>query len=58
MANLSGYLLSKMKESGANAKVNGLGIGVNVPLNQIFEGTFFFLWGTGATNGGKVFLQE
>lgn len=54
MANLSGYLLSKMKESGANAKVNGLGIGVNVPLNQILKGLSFSL-GTGATMEGKSF---
>ena len=54
MANLSGYLLSKMKESGANAKVNGLGIGVNIPLNQILKGLSFSL-GTGATMEGKSF---
>lgn len=54
MANLSGYLLSKMKESGANAKVNGLGVGVNVPLNQILKGLSFSL-GTGATMEGKSF---
>lgn len=54
MANLSGYLLSKMKESGANAKVNSLGIGVNIPLNQILKGLSFSL-GTGATMEGQLF---
>lgn len=54
MANLSSYLLSKMREPGVNANVNGLGVGVNVPLNQILKGLSFSL-GTGATMEGKSF---
>lgn len=54
MANLSGYLLSKMKEPGVNARVNGLGIGVNVPLHKILQGLSFSL-GTGSTMDGKIF---
>ena len=54
MANLSSYLLSKMREPGVNANVNGLGVGVNIPLNQILKGLSFSL-GTGATMEGKSF---
>ena len=54
MANLSSYLLSKMKEPGVNANVNGLGVGVNVPLNQILKGLSFTL-GTGASLEGQPF---
>ena len=54
MANLSSYLLSKMRESGVNANVNGLGVGVNVPLNQILKGLSFTL-GTGASLEGQPF---
>ena len=54
MANLSSYLLSKMREPGVNANVNGLGVGVNVPLNQILKGLSFTL-GTGASLEGQPF---
>lgn len=54
MANLSSYLLSKMREPGENANVNGLGVGVNVPLNQILKGLSFTL-GTGASLEGQPF---
>ena len=54
MANLSSYLLSKMREPGVNANVNGLGVGVNVPLNQILKGLSFNL-GTGASLEGQPF---
>lgn len=54
MANLSSYLLSKMREPGVNANVNGLGVGVNVPLNQILKGLSFTL-GTGASFEGQPF---
>ena len=55
MANLSSYLLSKMREPGVNANVNGLGVGVNVPLNQILKGLSFTL-GTGASLEGQPFV--
>ena len=54
MANLSSYLLSKMREPGVKANVNGLGVGVNVPLNQILKGLSFTL-GTGASLEGQPF---
>ena len=54
MANLSSYLLSKMREPGVNANVNGLGVGVNVPLNQILKGLSLTL-GTGASLEGQPF---
>ena len=54
IANLSSYLLSKMREPGVNANVNGLGVGVNVPLNQILKGLSFTL-GTGASLEGQPF---
>lgn len=54
MANLSSYLLSKMGEPGVKANVNGLGVGVNVPLNQILKGLSFTL-GTGASLEGQPF---
>ena len=54
MANLSSYLLSKMREPGVNANVNGLGVGVNMPLNQILKGLSFTL-GTGASLEGQPF---
>ena len=54
MANLSSYLLSKMKEPGVKANVNGLGVGVNMPLNQILKGLSFTL-GTGASLEGQPF---
>ena len=54
MANLSSYLLSKMREPGVNANVNGLGVGVNVPLNQILKGLSFNL-GIGASLEGQPF---
>ena len=54
MANLSSYLLSKMRKPGVNANVNGLGVGVNVPLNQILKGLSFTL-GTGASLEGQPF---
>ena len=55
MANLSSYLLSKMREPGVKANVNGLGVGVNVPLNQILKGLSFTL-GTGISLEGKPFV--
>ena len=54
MANLSSYLLSKMREPGVNANVNGLGVGVNVPLNQILKGLSLNL-GTGSSLDGQPF---
>lgn len=54
MANLSGYLLAKMREPGVNANVNGLGVGMNVPLNQILKGLSFNL-GTGASLEGQPY---
>lgn len=54
MANLSSYLLSKMREPGVNANVNGLGVGVNVPLSQILKGLSLNL-GTGASLEGQPF---
>jgi hypothetical protein len=55
MANLSSYLLSKMREPGVNANVNGLGVGVNVPLNQILKGLSLNL-GTGSSLDGQPFV--
>lgn len=55
MANLSSYLLSKMREPGVKANVNGLGVGVNVPLNQILKGLSFTL-GTGISLEGEPFV--
>ena len=55
MANLSSYLLSKMREPGVDKNVNGLGVGVNVPLNQILKGLSFTL-GTGISLEGKPFV--
>lgn len=55
MANLSSYLLSKMKEPGVNANVNGLGVGVNMPLNQILKGLSLNL-GTGSSLHGQPFV--
>ena len=55
MANLSSYLLSKMREPGVKANVNGLGVGVNVPLNQILKGLSFTL-GTGISIEGQPFV--
>lgn len=55
MANLSSYLLSKMREPGVKENVNGLGVGVNVPLNQILKGLSFTL-GTGISLEGKPFV--
>lgn len=54
MSSLSSYLLSKMQEKGANANVNGLGVGVNVPLSQILEGLSFTA-GTGTNFEGGLF---
>lgn len=54
MANLSGHLLAKMKEPGINANVNGLGVGVNMPLNQVLKGLSLSL-GTGTTLEGQPF---
>ena len=55
MANLSSYLLSKMREPGVDKNVNGLGVGVNVPLNQILKGLSFTL-GTGISLEGQLFV--
>lgn len=55
MANLSSYLLSKMREPGVNANVNGLGVGVNMPLNQILKGLSLNL-GTGSSLDGQPFV--
>ena len=55
MANLSSYLLSKMREPGVNANVNGLGVGVNVPLSQILKGLSLNL-GTGSSLDGQPFV--
>lgn len=55
MANLSSYLLSKMREPGVNANVNGLGVGVNVPLSQILKGLSLNL-GTGGSFDGQPFV--
>ena len=55
MANLSSYLLSKMREPGVDKNVNGLGVGVNVPLNQILKGLSFTL-GTGISIEGEPFV--
>lgn len=55
MANLSSYLLSKMREPGVDKNVNGLGVGVNVPLNQILKGLSFTL-GTGISIEGELFV--
>lgn len=54
MSSTSSYLLSKMQEKGANASVNGLGVGVNVPLSQILEGLSFTA-GTGTNFDGGLF---
>ena len=43
-----------MREPGVNANVNGLGVGVNMPLNQILKGLSFTL-GTGASLEGQPF---
>lgn len=48
MNTLSGHLLAKMKEPGVNAGVNGLGVGVNMPLHQVIKGLSLNL-GAGAT---------
>ena len=55
MANLSSYLLSKMREPGVNANVNGLGVGVNMPLNEILKGLSLNL-GTGSSLDGQPFV--
>ena len=55
MANLSSYLLSKMREPGVNANVNGLGVGVNVLLSQILKGLSLNL-GTGGSFDGQPFV--
>lgn len=54
MSSLSSYLLTKMQDVGPNASVNGLGVGVNVPLNQILEGLSFTA-GTGTNFDGGLF---
>ena len=44
-----------MKEPGVNANVNGLGVGVNMPLNQILKGLSLNL-GTGSSLDGQPFV--
>lgn len=53
MSSLSSYLLTKMQEVSPNAKVNGLGVGINVPLADILDGLSFTI-GTGVNvDGGR-----
>lgn len=53
MSSLSSYLLTKMQEVSPNAKVNGLGVGINLPLADILDGLSFTI-GTGVNvDGGR-----